>query len=58
MAKIQAVKLGEEYLLRLSKLSTNSDKIIKKALYEGAAGIAHPIKDGVGFLPSEPNRRL
>ena len=58
MAKIQAVKLGEEYLLRLSKLSTNSDQIIKKALYEGAAVIADAIKDGVESLPTEPYRRL
>ena len=58
MAKIQAVKLGEEYLLRLSKLSTNSDQIIKKALYEGAAVIADAIKDGVEALPTEPYRRL
>ena len=58
MAKIQAVKLGEEYLLRLSKLSTNSDQIIKKALYEGAAVVADAIKDGVESLPTEPYRRL
>lgn len=58
MARIQAVKLGEDYLLRLSRLSTNADNIIKKALYEGAAVIADGIKAGIEALPTEPYRKL
>ena len=58
MAKLYTFKLGEDYLLRLSRLRTGSTEIIKKAIYQGADVVADAIKESIYALPEEPYRKL
>lgn len=58
MAKFQSLKLGEEYLLKLSRLEQNADSIIKQAVYQGAKVVADAIKSGAESLPEERFRKL
>jgi len=45
---------GDEFALALSRLSTQSDEIAKKAIYEGAKVVADKIKSNLeGILSSE-----
>ena len=58
MAKFQSLKLGEEYLLKLSRLEQNADSIIKQAVYQGAKVVGDAIKGEAEALPVEPFRTL
>ena len=58
MAKFQSLKLGEEYLLKLSRLEQNADSIIKQAVYQGAKVVGDAIKGEAEALPVEPFRKL
>ncbi len=58
MAKFQSLKLGEEYLLKLSRLEKNADALLKQAVYEGAKVVADAIKEGAESLPVEQFRKL
>lgn len=58
MAKFQSLKLGEEYLLKLSRLEQNADSIIKQAVYQGAKVVGDAIKSGAESLPEERFRKL
>lgn len=52
MARI-AFRAGGDYALKLSKLSTNSEEIAKKAIYEGAKIVADQIKANLEGVLSE-----
>lgn len=58
MARFQKLKVGEEYLLRLSRLEQEADKIVKRAVYEGAKVVANAIKNEAVNLPEEQFRKL
>lgn len=58
MAKFQSLKLGEEYLLKLSRLEQNADSVIKQAVYQGAKVVGDAIKGEAEALPVEPFRKL
>ena len=58
MARFQSLKLGEEYLLKLSRLEQNADSIIKQAVYQGAKVVGDAIKGEAEALPVEPFRKL
>lgn len=58
MAKFQSLKVGEEYLLKLSRLEKNTNAILKQAVYEGAKVVADAIKEGAESLPVEQFRKL
>ena len=58
MAKFQSLKLGEEYLLKLSRLEQNADSIIKQAVYQGAKVVGDAIKGEAEALPVELFRKL
>ena len=58
MAKFQSLKLGEEYLLKFSRLEQNADGIIKQAVYQGAKVVGDAIKGEAEALPVEPFRKL
>ena len=46
MARFKELKLGEDYLLKLSTLSQSADGIIKQAIYQGADVVADAIQIG------------
>lgn len=48
-----AFKAGDDYALKLSRLATESDKIAKKAIYEGAKIVANQIKENLEGILSE-----
>lgn len=52
MAKMQ-VKGLDEYAIKVRKLSRNSQAIIKKAVYNGAAVVANTVKKGLQDIPVE-----
>lgn len=52
------VKLGDEYLRKLSRLEQGSLGLCKKAVYEGAGVVIKAIKKEIEALPEEPNRLL
>ena len=58
MAKFASLKVGEEYLLKLSRLERNADRMIKQAVYQGAKVVADAIKSGAESLPEERFRKL
>lgn len=58
MAKFASLKVGEEYLLKLSRLEQNADRLIKQAVYQGAKVVADAIKSGAESLPEERFRKL
>lgn len=43
-------KTADEYALKLSRLATNSDKIAKKAIYEGAGIVADQIRSNLNSV--------
>lgn len=58
MARFKSVKVGEEYLLKLSRLSQNADRIIKSAIYDGADVVADAIQESIQALPEEHFHKL
>lgn len=52
------VKLGEEYLRKLTRLEQSAQGICKKAIYDGAGVVMDAIKAEIAALPEEPNRLL
>ena len=58
MAKFKSLKVGDEYLLKLSRLQKNADSIIKQAVYKGAGVVADSIQKSIQGLPEEGHRRL
>lgn len=52
MARMQ-VKGLDEYAIKVRRLSNNSQTIIKKAVYDGAAVVADAVKNGLRGLPVE-----
>ena len=58
MARFKELKLGEDYLLKLSTLSQSADGIIKQAIYQGADVVADAIQEGIQALPEEGHRKL
>ena len=58
MARFKSVKVGEEYLLKLSRLSQGADRIIKSAIYDGADVVADAIQESIRALPEEHFRKL
>ena len=58
MARI-AFKTGDDYALKLSRLSAGSDEIAKKAIYAAASIVADKIKDNLqGVLSDEATGEL
>lgn len=57
MAKF-VFKVGEEYLLKLSRLQKNADGIIKQAIYDGADIVADEIQKSIDNLPEETFHKL
>lgn len=57
MAKI-TFKNGDEYALKLSKLSANSDEVAKKAIYAGVKVVADQINRNIDALPEDKYRYL
>ena len=55
MAKIE-FKGIDEYAGRLSILFKDSEKMVRRAVYDGAAIVADEIKAGLNELPTEPSR--
>lgn len=51
-------KVGEEYLLKLSRLSQGADRIIKSAIYDGADVVADAIQKSIDNLPEETFHKL
>ncbi len=51
-------KVGEEYLLKLSRLQKNADGIIKQAIYDGADIVADEIQKSIDKLPEETFHKL
>ena len=57
LAKV-SIKLGDAYVMRISKLSKGSDEIIKKAVYNGAGIVADAIRSNISSLPETSFRYL
>ena len=57
MAKM-TFKAGDEYALKLSRLSTKSSEIAKKALYSAAAIVTDEVRKNLEALPEDKFRHL
>ena len=55
MAKMSVQGL-DEYALRLSNLSKNTEQIVRQAVYEGAGVVADSIKSGLRQIPVDNGR--
>lgn len=53
MPKI-TIKAGGDYALKLSKLASGSEAIIKRAIYEGAKVFTDALRKNIQALPEEP----
>ena len=60
MAKVETIKLPEEFLLKLSRLGNKTDEIIPKVLEAGAEVVLEKVKSNlksvVGSGTKEPSR--
>lgn len=50
------VKGADEYAEKISKLSKNTDKIIKRAVYDGGGVVADAVKQGLNDLPIQEGK--
>ena len=51
-------KAGDEYALKLSKLSQYADGIAKRAIFKGGEVVGDAIRQSIESMPEEPFRRL